>query len=74
MKTICIVDTAHQYSVVLIQTGIDRFTVSYGKQVDENLTYAKAAQKFGACVMHAASCAGICDNRTRAEARKDGDL
>lgn len=60
-------------SVSMVQTGFNRFTVSYGLQVTANLTYAQAAKEFGECVMHEASCDGLIDNRTKAEAREAGD-
>lgn len=60
--------------VSITQTGIDRFTVQYGLQVKTGLNYARAAHEFGECVMHALACESLIDNRTRAEARADGDL
>lgn len=38
------------------------FRVTYGKQVQDNLTYAEAAHEFGECVFHALSCEGAIDN------------
>lgn len=55
----------HQHPVSLIQTGLDRFTVVYGKQATVGLSYAQAADEYGSCVMHALACAGRLDNRTR---------
>jgi hypothetical protein len=60
--------------VKVIQTGVDRFTVSYGLQVKTGLNYEHAAREFGECVFHALACDGLIDNRTRAEARAVGDL
>lgn len=57
-----------QYPVTLIQTGLDRFTVTYGKQVKAGLSYAQAADEYGCCVMHALACAGKLDNRERRRA------
>lgn len=74
VKTIVTVTCAHQYDVTLTQIGYDKFNVQYGKQLKIGLNYAQAAKEFGQCVMHAAACAGTLDNRTEAEARKDGDL
>lgn len=51
----------------LIQTGVDRFTVQYWKQIDKELTYAQAAAKYGEAIMHALACEGILDNRERGE-------
>lgn len=59
--------------IELQQTGFDRFTVVYGLQVKSNLTYAQAAAELGACIMHMQACDGHLDNRTRAEARADGE-
>lgn len=55
----------HQYPVSLIQTGLDRFTVVYGKQEIADLSYAQVADEYGSCVMHALACAGRLDNRDR---------
>ena len=54
-------------TVILYQTGVDRFAVRYGKQFSERLTYERAAAEFGQCVMHAAACNGHLDNRMRGE-------
>lgn len=72
-KILCVEYTAGDYPVRLIQTGFDRFTVEYGKQVKRTMTYAEAGAEFGLCVMHSAACAGKLDNRTREEAKIDGD-
>lgn len=61
-------------TVILQQDGIDRFTVTYGKQVRRGLSYARAGNEFGLCVMHAAACDGHLDNRGLAEARKEKDM
>ncbi len=71
MKRTCILLV--KQDVELIQTGFDRFTVRYFKQVKPGLTYAAAAKEFGRCVMHALACEGNLDNRDRAEAAADGD-
>lgn len=60
--------------ISLTQTGIDRFTVQYGLQISKNLDYGRAARELGECVMHRLACESLIDNRTRAEARADGDL
>ena len=38
------------------------FTVTYGKQVQSNLPYARAAVEFGRCFFHALACQGKLDN------------
>lgn len=48
-------------AVTLHQTGKDRFTVTYGLQVREGLTYGEAAKEYGECIMHSAACAGKLD-------------
>ena len=48
-----------QHVVRLIQTGLNSFTVEYGSDVRQRLSYEGAAKEFGACVMHAAVCAGL---------------
>lgn len=53
--------------VRLIQTGKDRFTVVYGKQVKQGLSYGEAAAEYGACIMHSLACDGMLDNRERGE-------
>lgn len=42
-----------ELGVKLQQTGIDRFTVTYGKQVKRGLDYRDAALEYGSCIMHA---------------------
>jgi len=49
------------------QTGIDRFTVTYGLQVRKGLSYCDAAREFGECVFHALACDGKLDNREKGE-------
>lgn len=53
--------------VVLIQNGIDNFTVKYGKSVKAGLSYNKAALNLGASIMHALACEGKLDNREKGE-------
>ena len=38
------------------------FTVIYGAQYDENLTYARAAKKLGEALMHHLACEGLLNN------------
>lgn len=49
------------FPIALDQTGRDKFTVTYGKQVRAGLDYAQAAHEFGLCVMHALACDGLLD-------------
>lgn len=53
--------------VRLIQTGIDRFTVVYGKEVKAGRTYAQACSDLGRALMHSLACDGMLDNRERGE-------
>lgn len=53
------------WPIKLVQTGIDRFEVHYGKQIDKGLTYPDAAAKLGEAIMHALACQGDLDNRER---------
>lgn len=34
------------------------FTVSYGLDIKESLTYSRAARELGQCIMHSMTCAG----------------
>lgn len=56
-KTIWATPMPNGYAVVLLQTG-NKYAVQYGKQLDEGLTYEKAAAKIGEAVMHALQCEG----------------
>lgn len=51
------------WPITLDQYGPDDFTVTYGKQVDEHLTYVQAATKLGLAIMHALACERQLDNR-----------
>lgn len=63
----CIKTTIAGSVVTLSQSAPDNFTVSYGMQIKEGLTYAEAALEYGACVMHALACTGRLDNRDEGE-------
>jgi hypothetical protein len=54
-------------SVKLEQTGKDKFTVTYGKQIKHGLNYSQAAVEYGCVIMHALACDGKLDNRERGE-------
>ena len=55
------------FPIHLDQQGRDRFTVIYGKQVKNDLTYGEAASELGTCIMHALACEGMLDNRLKGE-------
>lgn len=73
MKKLCVEYLDGDFPVRLFQTGFNRFTVEYGKQVKRTMDYAEAGAEFGLCVMHSAACAGKLDNRSPAEAKQAGD-
>lgn len=51
------------FDVSLYQHGLDKFSVVYGKQIKENLSYSDAALELGASIMHALACDDKLDNR-----------
>ena len=64
MTTLCHRFLKHTsaWPIELRQAGPEDFTVVYGKQVEENLTYAAAATRLGCAIMHALACEGKLDN------------
>jgi hypothetical protein len=46
-------------------TGMDCFRVTYGRQIDDDLTYGEACAKLGQALLHYLSCEGKVDNRER---------
>jgi len=57
------------HMIELRQQGIDRFSVRYGLQLKDKLTYGQAAMELGAAIMHMQACAGLLDNREPGERR-----
>ena len=53
------------FDITLAQKDVDNFSVQYGKQFTEKLTYTEAALELGACIMHALACEDKLDNRTK---------
>lgn len=53
-----------EHGIRLEQAGGRRklFTVTYGKQISENLSYTRAAIEFGLVLFHALACEGKLDN------------
>ena len=45
--------------IELRQQGRNRFSVRYGLQLRERLSYTEAAQELGACIMHNAACESL---------------
>ncbi len=66
-KKVCIDLNGPLYDIKLEQNGVNKFIVTYGKQVTINLTYADAASELGACIMHALACHGNLDNSLEGE-------
>lgn len=48
--------------ITLTQQGPNSFTVTYGKQTNSELSYARAARLLGEALMHHLACEGILDN------------
>lgn len=46
------------FRIALEQNTSYRFTVTYGEQVDRNLSYPDAAMNLGASIMHAVTLEG----------------
>lgn len=53
--------------IKLEQRGKDNFRVTYGRQVDDNLTYGQACAKLGQAQLHWLSCESRVDNRMKGE-------
>ena len=53
--------------IELRQQGRDNFSVRYGLQLKTGLDYSAAALELGACIMHAAACDSLLDNREKGE-------
>lgn len=49
------------YRIELKRKSSNNFSVVYGKQFKDGLTYAEAAKELGACIMHALACEGKLD-------------
>lgn len=49
--------------IKLEQINRNCFRVTYGKQVDDGLTYTEAAAKLGQAIMHYLACLDKLDNR-----------
>jgi len=66
-RTTCFELTDAAFPIKLEQTGLDSFTVTYGLQVKDHLTYSQAAKELGSCIMHALACDSKLDNRAKGE-------
>ena len=49
------------FGIELRQKRRKNFSVKYGEQIKENLSYVEAATEFGLCLMHALNCDGKLD-------------
>ena len=61
MKIIETYKQEHQCDVVLWQHRDGRFMVKYGHEIKAHLSYEKAAEELGCCLMHQLTCAGRVD-------------
>ena len=61
--------SSDEWTVKLYQRGVDRFTVQYGLQTDQELSYGEACAKLGQAILHALACDGELDNRERGQRR-----
>ena len=50
------------FDITLHQTGQDFFTVTYGLEIKERLSYLKACSALGSAILHALACDGLLDN------------
>lgn len=50
------------FNITLQQRADKKFRVTYGMQVEDNLTYVQAAAKLGQAIMHALACDSLLDN------------
>jgi hypothetical protein len=60
-------EAPRRVGVKVEQTGIDKFTVTYGLWVKKGLNYGAAAKEFGECVFHHLACNSLLDNREKGE-------
>lgn len=50
------------FPVRLYQSETGEFSVLYGSELHDGLSYGDAARKFGLCLFHALACIGRIDN------------
>ena len=51
-------DTEIAYGIKLTQQGKNKFTVRYGAQTEQHLTYEEAGKSLGEAILHALCCDG----------------
>ena len=59
LRKVCHQITDLEYKLTLYQGMDGLFTVEYGKQIISGLTYRKAAEQYGYCIMHTLGCGSI---------------
>jgi len=50
-----------EYGITLSQGATDDFTVTYGNESRDGMTYREAAAELGNCIFHALACEGRLD-------------
>ena len=50
------------FPVRLYQSETGKFSVLYGSEIHDGLSYGEAARQFGRCLFHALACVGRIDN------------
>lgn len=61
MKT-CFETDLNGYPIKLEQRSNGKFKVTYGFQVDDNLSYKQGTEKLGEAIFHALACESKLDN------------
>ena len=59
-----IIDQRDDYKLILSQTGIDEYRVSYGLDVRGGLSWLEAAHQYGECLFHALRCDSKLEEQT----------
>ena len=50
------------FPVRLYQSGTGEFSILYGSELHDGLSYEEAAREFGLCLFHALTCVGRIEN------------
>lgn len=58
---LCFEVTIGGFDIKLYQTG-KTFDVVYGRQISTSLSYERATDELGQCILHALACEGRLDN------------
>ncbi len=51
------------YPVSIQRTGSNKYTITYGKQVETNLNWPRAVKSLGECIAHSLCCMGKFDRK-----------